>query len=92
MLLGVFNRDMSNADSIYTAINNLRDGIYAELGHTAPLAPLGADHWTEDEVAGRSLGDPNMDWCVDVVDGDLVRVFAAGDVVAEAVIDGAGSL
>ena len=79
-------------EMIYDQINDLRAGIYAEMGHTAPLAPLGADDWTEDEVMGRNLGDGNADWCVDVVDGDLVRVFAAGDVVAEAVIDGAGSL
>ena len=79
-------------DMIYDRINRLRRGIYAELGHTAPLAALGADDWTEDEVAGRNLGDPNMDWCVDVVDGDVVRVFAAGDVVTQAVIPGASTL
>ena len=58
----------------------------------APLAPLGADDWTEDEVMGRNLGDGNVDWCVDILDGDVVRVFAAGDVVAEAVIPGASTL
>ncbi len=79
-------------DMIYDRINRLRRGIYAELGHTAPLAPLGADDWTEDEVMGRNLGDGNVDWCVDILDGDVVRVFAAGDVVAEAVIPGASTL
>ncbi len=79
-------------DMIYDRINRLRRGIYAELGHTAPLAPLGADDWTEDEVMGRNLGDGNVDWCVDILDGDVVRVFTAGDVVAEAVIPGASTL
>ena len=73
-------------EMIYDRINRLRRGIYAELGHTAPLAPLGADDWTEDEVMGRNLGDGNADWCVDILDGDVVRVFAAGDVVTQAVI------
>ena len=41
---------------------------------------------------GRTLGDPNSDWCVDIRDGDIVRVFAAGDVVAQAVIPGASTL
>ena len=79
-------------EMIYDQINDLRYGIYADLGHTAPLAPLGADDWTEDEVMGRNLGDGNVDWCVDILDGDVVRVFAAGDVVAEAVIPGASTL
>ena len=79
-------------EMIYDQINDLRAGIYAELGHTAPLAPLGADDWTEDEVMGRNLGDGNADWCVDILDGDVVRVFAAGDVVTQAVIPGASTL
>ena len=79
-------------DMIYDRINRLRRGIYAEMGHTAPLAPLGADDWTEDEVMGRNLGDGNADWCVDILDGDVVRVFAAGDVVTQAVIPGASTL
>ena len=79
-------------EMIYDQINDLRAGIYAEMGHTAPLAPLGADDWTEDEVMGRNLGDGNADWCVDILDGDVVRVFAAGDVVTQAVIPGASTL
>ena len=79
-------------DMIYDRINRLRRGIYAELGHTVPLAPLGADDWAEDEVMGRNLGDGNADWCVDILDGDVVRVFAAGDVVTQAVISGASTL
>ena len=79
-------------EMIYDQINDLRAGIYAEMGHTAPLAPLGADDWTEDEVMGRNLGDGNTDWCVDILDGDVVRVFAAGDVVTQAVIPGASTL
>lgn len=79
-------------EMIYDRIDRLRRGIYAELGHTAPLASLDADDWTEDEVMGRTLGDPNSDWCVDILDGDIVRVFAAGDVVAHAVIPGASTL
>lgn len=55
---------------IYDHINRLRYGIYAEMGHTAPLAALDADDWTEDEVMGRNLGDGNVDWCVDILDGD----------------------
>ena len=77
---------------VYDRINRLRYGIYAEMGHTAPLAALDADDWTEDEVMGRNLGDGNVDWCVDILDGDVVLVFAAGDVVAEAVIPGASTL
>lgn len=76
----------------YDRIDRLRRGVYAELGHTAPLASLDADDWTEDEVMGRTLGDPNSDWCVDILNGDIVRVFAAGDVVAQAVIPGASTL
>lgn len=79
-------------DMVYDRINRLRRGIYAELGHTVPLAPLGADDWAEDEVMGRNLGDGNADWCVDILDGDVVRVFAAGDVVTQAVIPGASTL
>ena len=79
-------------EMIYDQINDLRAGIYAEMGHTVPLAPLGADDWTEDEVMGRNLGDGNADWCVDILDGDVVRVFAAGDVVTQAVIPGASTL
>ena len=79
-------------EMIYDQINDLRAGIYAEMGHAAPLAPLGADDWTEDEVMGRNLGDGNADWCVDILDGDVVRVFAAGDVVTQAVIPGASTL
>ena len=79
-------------EMIYDRIDRLRRGVYAELGHTVPLASLDADDWTEDEVMGRTLGDPNSDWCVDIRDGDIVRVFAAGGVVAQAVIPGASTL
>ena len=79
-------------EMIYDRINDLRYGIYAELGHTAPLPSLDADDWTEEEIYGRSLGQPDMDWSVDVIDGDVVRVFAAGDIVAQAVIPGASAL
>ena len=79
-------------EMIYDQINNLRYGIYADLGHTAPLTPLGADDWTDDEVYGRNLGDGEADWCVDIIDGDVVRVFAGGDIVAQAVIPGASAL
>lgn len=79
-------------EMIYDRINRLRRGIYTELGHAVPLAALDADDWTEDEVMGRNLGDSNADWCVDILEGDIVRVFAAGDVVAQAVIPGASAL
>ncbi|MBK7822800.1 MAG: hypothetical protein IPJ61_17490 [Tessaracoccus sp.] len=95
---------MSNAD-LYTRINDLRTAAVRtayEAGTLSPdftldehlraIHPLTADSWHEDEISGRTLGNPNADWCVDIVDGDLVRVFADGDIVAEAVIDGAGSL
>lgn len=36
-----------------------------------------------------NLNDPDADWAVDVGRGDVVRVFAAGDVEAAAVIPGA---
>ena len=79
-------------EMIYDRIDHLRRGVYAELGHTAPLASLDADDWTEDEVMGRTLGDPSSDWCVSIRDGDIVQVFAAGDVVAQAVIPAASTL
>lgn len=79
-------------EMIYDRIDRLRRDVYAELGHTVPLASLDADDWTEDDVMGRTLGDPDSDWCVDIRDGDIVRVFAAGDVVAQAVIPGASTL
>lgn len=79
-------------EMIYDRIDRLRRGVYAELGHTVPLASLDADDWTEDDVMGRTLGDPNSDWCVDILGGDIVRVFAAGDVVAQAVVPGASTL
>ena len=79
-------------EMIYDRIDRLRRDVYAELGHTVPLASLDADDWIEDDVMGRTLGDPDSDWCVDIRDGDIVRVFAAGDVVAQAVIPGASTL
>ena len=79
-------------EMIYDRIDHLRRGVYAELGHTAPLASLDADDWTEDEVMGRTLGDPSSDWCVSIRDGDIVQVFAAGDVVAQAVVPAASTL
>ena len=79
-------------EMIYDRIDRLRRDVYAELGHTVPLASLDADDWTEDDVMGRTLGDPGSDWCVDIRDGDIVQVFAAGDVVAQAVIPGASTL
>ncbi len=79
-------------EMIYDRIDRLRRDVYAELGHTAPLASLDADDWTEDEVMGRTLGNPNSDWCVSIRDGDIVQVFAAGDVVAQAVIPAASTL
>ena len=83
---------MDEYEVIYDRIDRLRRGVYAELGHTAPLASLDADDWTEDDVTGRTLGDPNADWCIDIRDGDIVRVFAAGDVVAQAVIPGVSDM
>ena len=83
---------MDEYEVIYDRIDRLRRGVYAELGHTAPLTSLDANDWTEDDVMGRTLGDPNADWCIDIRDGDIVRVFAAGDVVAQAVIPGVSDM
>lgn len=100
MLLGVFNRGMSNTAAVLRQINQLRaDAVTAAhtAGYLNPDFSLdehlrAVRDLTEADRTTDGFGDPNADWCVDIVDGDLVRVFAAGDIAAEAVIAGAGSL
>ena len=94
---------MSTAD-IYSQINTLRHDAITKAHTAGQLNPdytldqylaaagtLTEDDWTEDDTYGRTLGNPETDWSVDIV-GDTVRVFAGGDIEAEAVIDDAGSL
>jgi hypothetical protein len=81
---------------IYTKINALRMRAYelsVEAREVEPhvLPGLYRGDWVTD-ANGRTLGNPDADWCVDVNDSDVVRVYAAGDIVGEEVIRGAGSL
>lgn len=45
----------------------------------------------EDDIFGRTLGDPEVDYAVGI-DGDTVTVYAAGDIIEQAVIEGASRL
>lgn len=81
---------------IYRQINDLRQQAHDE--HTTAegldrylLHELGEQDWTTDDTFGRTLGDPIADYCVSI-DGDVVTVFAGGIEVAQATIEGAGSL
>lgn len=90
---------------IYDQINQMRRDLVTkayEAGqlnpdhtlaqHLAAVSDLGEGDWTKDPAYGRMLGNPESDWCVDVVEGDTVRVYAGGDVEASRVIPGAGAL
>lgn len=79
-------------EMIYDRIDRLRRGVYAELGHTVPLASPMPTIGLEDEVMGRAPLATRTPTGVDIRDGDMVRVFAAGGVVAQAVIPGASTL
>jgi len=98
---------MSNTATILRQINQLRvdalrkayaDGClspdYTLEEHLASLVDLEEDDrrpGAGEYNGGVDLGDPNQDWCVNI-QGDTVRVFAAGDIAAEAVVVGAGAL
>ena len=86
-----------NADDIYNAINSLRDEARASAGipadYIAVTGGLDDSDWhLADRVFSTTLGDPEADWCVDILADDTVRVFAAGDIAAQRVIPGAASL
>jgi hypothetical protein len=98
---------MSNTADILRQINQLRvDALrkayanerlspdYTLEEHLASLVDLEEDDrqpCAREYNGGVDLGDPNQDWCVNI-QGDTVRVFAAGDIVVAAVIVGAGAL
>ena len=87
---------MTNTDSIYAAINALRDEARASAGipadYIAVAGGLDESDWVTDSTYSSTLGDPEADWCVDILPDDTVRVFAAGDIAAQRVIPGAASL
>ena len=89
-----------DSSAIYEQVTELQATAYREAGRATTAAdregfwPPAPDNslslWGVARTAtGVDLNDPDADWAVDVTPGDLVRVFAAGDVVTEATILGA---
>lgn len=77
---------------LYVAEQSARNDGYGTSIQPATLSPLGPDDWTADPAFGRTLGNPEIDYCVSIDANDAVLVFAAGDIAATATIPGASAL
>ena len=87
-LLEAVSRD---DDTIRTRILDLQQRAYDAAKDEERIWPPRPDQHYEVTASddGYDMGAPEADWVVSISAGDVVRVWAAGDVQAEAVIVGA---